>query len=128
MSFPTPWNDSRDDSYVAQRQGAGGGQPEDEAVDAGPAGEEHEGEGDGHGDTEAQPDHVWGEWSVVIGSLGEPAPRSVEILGSGHLEIPVCPGLVFIEKLQNDDLLMTSFVALRRPNDDHLKDDDQFHN
>ena len=33
----------------------------------------------------------------------------------------VFPGLVFIEKLQNDDLMMTSFVALRRPNDDHLK-------
>ena len=36
--------------------------------------------------------------------------------------VAVCPGLVFIEKLQNDDLMMTSFVALRRPNDDHLND------
>ena len=33
----------------------------------------------------------------------------------------VFPGLVFIEKLQNDDLTMTSLVALRRPNDDHSK-------
>ena len=33
----------------------------------------------------------------------------------------VFPGLVFIEKLQNNDLTMTSFVALRRPNDDHFK-------
>jgi len=33
----------------------------------------------------------------------------------------VFPGLVFIEKLQNDDLTMTRFVALRRPNDDLLK-------
>ena len=33
----------------------------------------------------------------------------------------VFPGLVFIEKWQNDDLTMTSFVALRRPNDDLLK-------
>ena len=30
----------------------------------------------------------------------------------------VCPGLVFIEKLQNNDLMMTSFAALRRPNYD----------
>ena len=29
--------------------------------------------------------------------------------------------MLFIEKLQNDDLMMTSFVALRRPNDDYLK-------
>ena len=29
----------------------------------------------------------------------------------------VCPGLVFIEKLQNNDLMMTSFAALRRPYD-----------
>ena len=28
----------------------------------------------------------------------------------------VCPGLVFIEKLQNNDLMMTSLAALRRPN------------
>ena len=35
--------------------------------------------------------------------------------------IAVCPGLVFIEKLQNNDLMMTSFLALRRPNDDHVK-------
>jgi hypothetical protein len=33
----------------------------------------------------------------------------------------VFPGLVFIEKLQNDDITMTSFVALRRPNNDLLK-------
>ena len=33
----------------------------------------------------------------------------------------VSPGLVFIEKLQNDDLMMTSFVTLKRPNDYHLK-------
>ena len=39
---------------------AGEARPEDEAVDAGPAGEEHKGEGDCHRDTEAQPDHVWG--------------------------------------------------------------------
>jgi hypothetical protein len=30
----------------------------------------------------------------------------------------VCPGLVFIEKLQNNDLMRTSFAALRRPNYD----------
>ena len=36
------------------------------------------------------------------------------------LPIAVFPGLVFIEKLQIDDLTMTNFVALR-PNDDHLK-------
>ena len=35
------------------------------------------------------------------------------------------PGLVFIEKLQNNDLMMTSFVALRRPNDGFK--DDLFH-
>ena len=39
-------------------------------MDAGPAGEEHEGEGDCHGDTEAQPDHVWGELS--LGHWGTP--------------------------------------------------------
>ena len=33
----------------------------------------------------------------------------------------VCPGLVFLNKLQNYDLMMTNFVALRRPNNDHLK-------
>ena len=33
----------------------------------------------------------------------------------------VFPGLAFIEKLQNYDLTITSFVALRRPNNDHLK-------
>ena len=27
--------------------------------------------------------------------------------------VAVCPGLVFIEKLPNDDLMMTSFVALQ---------------
>ena len=38
----------------------------------------------------------------------------------GRKEKTVCPGLVFIEKLQNDDLIMTSLVAVRRPNDDHI--------
>ena len=33
----------------------------------------------------------------------------------------VFPGLVFIEKLQNNDLTLTSFVALRRPYNLHLK-------
>ena len=36
-------------------------------------------------------------------------------------EDAVFPGLVFIEKLQNYDLTMTSFVALRRLKDDLLK-------
>ena len=45
----------------------------------------------------------------------------VPIVLDVHVPIAVFPGLVFIEKLQNNDLAMTSFVALRRPNDDHLK-------
>ena len=33
----------------------------------------------------------------------------------------VCPGLVFIEELQNNDLMMTSFAALIRPDYDICK-------
>jgi hypothetical protein len=47
--------------------------------------------------------------------------KNVNGLSNSKSNSAVFPGLVFIEKLQNDDLTMTSFVALRRPNDDHLK-------
>ena len=45
----------------------------------------------------------------------------VRIPGKEMMTGAVFPGLVFIEKLENDDLMMTSCVALRRPNNDHIK-------
>ena len=63
--------------------------------------------------------------------LDGPGPPWYEVLGytsffkavalNPSLLYAVFPGLVFIVKLQNDDLTMTSFVALRRQNDDHFK-------
>ena len=40
------------------------------------------------------------------------------IAKSFYLKKKMCPGLVFIEKLQNSDLMMTSFAASGRPNND----------
>ena len=59
----------------------------------------------------------WTKWYKKMGG------RSFVITcgAIGTLLYSSLPGLVFIEKLQNDDLTMTSFFALRRPNDDNLK-------
>jgi hypothetical protein len=48
----------------------------------------------------------------TIGSL------SKNLIAKSFYANAVCPGLVFIEKLQINDLMMTSFAALRRPNYD----------
>ena len=48
----------------------------------------------------------------TIGSL------SNHLIAKSFYANAVCPGLVLIEKLQNNDLMMTSFAGLRRPNYD----------